>query len=210
MGVEMHYITNDVYINEHNDGYFYDISNTNDLRKISTDEDIRVTFDTWNLYRLSTGSYVDISELFATCVYRKIMYNCRSLINICASVTMPSKLLTGSVTHIGKIRGIYFNKDKRDLFLVTYTKTQYDIVLEDHIEILFKDINDENNCRKHKVRSPKGNKRKLPRTAHKKDIDDDGLKVKKTKRGKKSLERIIDHDVTPKLSKRKFIICFHF
>ena len=92
---------------------------------------------------------------------------------------MPSKLLTGSVTHIGKISGIYFKKDEGDLFLVTYTKAQYDIVPEDHIEILFNDINDENNCRKHEVRSPKGNKRKLPRTAHKKDIDDDGLKVKK-------------------------------
>ena len=96
------------------------------------------------------------------------------------------------------------------MFLVTYTKSQYDIVPEDHMEILFNDINDENNCRKHKVRSPKANKRKLPRSAHKKDIDDDGLKVKKTKRGKKSLKRIIDHDVTPKLSKCKFIICFHF
>ena len=48
--VEMPYIINDVYINEDNDGYFYDISNTNELRKISTDKDIRVTFDTWNLY----------------------------------------------------------------------------------------------------------------------------------------------------------------
>ena len=123
-------------------------------------------------------------------------------INNCASVTMPSKLLTGPVTHIGKISGIYFNKNEGDLFLVTYTKAQYDIVPEDHIEILFNDINDENNCRKYK--------RKLPRSSHKKDIDNDGLKVKKTKRGKKSLERIIDHDVTSKLSKCKFIICFYF
>ena len=209
-GVEMPYIINDVYINEDNDGYFYDISNTNELRKISTGKDIRVTFDTWNLYRPSTGSYVDISELYATCVYRKIIYNCRSLINICASVTTPSKLLTGPVIHIGKLSGIYFNKDEGDLFLITYTKAAYDIVPEDYMEILFNDINDENNCRKDKVRSPKGNKRKLPRSAHKKDIDDDGLKVKKTKREKKSLERIIDHDVTPKLSKYKFIIWFHF
>ena len=119
-GVEIPYIVNDVYINEDNDGYFYDISNTNELKKISTDKDIRFTFDTWNLYRPSTVSYVDISELCTTCVYRKIIYNCRSLINICASVTMPSKLLTAPVTHIGKISGIYFNKDEGDLFLVTY------------------------------------------------------------------------------------------
>ena len=125
-GVEMPYIVNDVYINEYNDGYFHDISNTNELRKISTDKDIRVTFDTWNLYWPSTGSYVDFSELYATCVYRKIIYNCRSLINICASVTTPSKLLTGPVIHIGKLSGIYFNKDEGYLFLVTYTKNQYD------------------------------------------------------------------------------------
>ena len=102
-GVEMPYIINDVYINEDNDGYFYDISNTNDLRKLSTDKDIRVTFDTWNLYRPSTGTYVDISELYATYDYRKIIYNCRSLINISASVTLPNKLLTSPVTRIGKI-----------------------------------------------------------------------------------------------------------
>ena len=82
---------------------FYDISNTNDIRKISTDKDIRVTFDTWNLYRPSTGTYVDISELYATYDYRKIIYNCRSLINISASVTLPNKLLTSPVTRIGKI-----------------------------------------------------------------------------------------------------------
>ena len=87
--------------------------------------------------------------------------------------------MTGLVTHIGKIRGIYFNKDVGDMFLVTYTKTQYDIVPEDYIKILFKDCDIENNCRKHKVRSPKGNNRKLPRNAHKKGIDDDDLKVKK-------------------------------
>ena len=79
-GVWISYIVTDVYINKHNDRYFFDISNSNELRKISTDEDIRVTFDTWNLYRPSTGSYVDISELFATCIYRKIIYNCRPLI----------------------------------------------------------------------------------------------------------------------------------
>ena len=181
-GVEMPYIINDVYINEDNDGYFHDISTTNELREISTDKDIRVTFDSWNLYRPSTCTYVEISELYVTCVYRKIIYNCRSLINICASVTMPNKLLTGPVTHIGKLSGIYFNKDKGDLFLVSYTKDQYDIVPEDQLEILFNDIYDENNCRKYKVKSPKGNKRKLSRSADKKDIVDDGLKVKKTKK----------------------------
>ena len=110
-----------------------------------------------------------------------IIYNCRSLIKICASVNIPSELLTGPVTHIGKIRGIYFNKDVGDMFLVSYSKTEYDIVPEDHIEILFKDCDNENNCRKHKVRAPKVIKRKLPRKAHKKVIDDDDLKVKKRK-----------------------------
>ena len=31
-GVEVPYIVNDVYINKDNDGYFYDISNTNELK----------------------------------------------------------------------------------------------------------------------------------------------------------------------------------
>ena len=121
-GVEMPYIINDVYINEDNDGYFYDISNTNDLRKISTDKDIRVTFDTWNLYQPSTGTYVDISELYAHCDYRKIIYKCRLLISITASVTLPNNLLTGPVFRIGKIRGIYFNEDDGDVFLIVYSK----------------------------------------------------------------------------------------
>ena len=119
---------------------------------------------------------------------------------------MPNKLLTGPVTHFGKISGIYFNKDEGDLFLVTYTKSQYEIVPEDHIEILFKDINDENNCRKHKVKYPKVTKRILYRSAHKKDSDDDGLMVKKTTKRKKS----IDHVVSAKLSECKFIVIFHF
>ena len=93
----------------------------------------------------------------------EIIYNCRSLIKICASVTIPSELLTGPVTHIGKIRGIYFNKDVGDISLVSYSKTKYYIVPEDRIEILFKDCDNENNCRKHKVRAPKVIKIKLPK-----------------------------------------------
>ena len=133
----------------------------NDLKKLITDKDIRVTFDTWNLYQPSTGTYVDITELYAHCDYRKIIYKCRSLISICASVTLPNNLLTGPVSHIGKIRGIYFNEDDGYLFLLAYSKTQYDLVPEDYIEILFNDINVEINCREHKVKILKGNKRKL-------------------------------------------------
>ena len=114
--------------------------------------------------------------------------------------------MTGPVTHIGKVSGIYFNKNEGDLFLVSYNKEQYDIVQEDHLDILFNDIYDENDCRKYKVKSPKVNKRILFRSAHKKDSDDDGLKVKKTKSRKKS----IDHVVSAKLSQCKFIVNFHF
>ena len=49
-GVEIPYLINEVYINEHNNGYYYDVSSTNDLRKIVPDNKIRVTFDHWNLY----------------------------------------------------------------------------------------------------------------------------------------------------------------
>ena len=118
-GVEIPYLINEVYINEHNNGYYYDVSSTNDLRKIVPDNKIRVTFDHWNLYRPSTCKYVKISELNPTCIYRKTVYECRSLINVCASVTMPTKVLTGPVTHFGKISGIYFNENEGTLFLVS-------------------------------------------------------------------------------------------
>jgi len=141
-GVEIPYLINEVYINEHNNGYYYDVSSTNDLRKIVPDNKIRVTFDHWNLYWPSTCKYVTISELNATCIYRKIIYECKSLIDVCASVTMPAKLLTGPVTHFGKINGIYFNENEGNIFLVSYNKDQYDLVSEDYLEILFKDRDD--------------------------------------------------------------------
>ena len=203
-GVEIPYLINDVYINEHNNGYYYDLSSTNDLEKIVPDNKIRVTFDHWNLYRPITCNYVKISELYPTCIYRKIIYEYRSLINVCASVTMPTKLLTGPVTHFGKISGIYFNENEGNLFLVSYNKDQYDLVSEDYLDILFKDRNDENNFRKHKVKSPKLTKQLLLRYASKKDSGDDGLKAKKTKKKKKSM----DHVVSTKLSEYKLIVIF--
>ena len=190
-GVEIPYFINDVYINEHNNGYYYDVSTTNDLRKIVADKTIRVTFDHWNLYRPSTCKYVKISELNPTCIYRKIVYECRSLINVCASVTMPTKLLTRPVTHFGKISGIYFNENEGNLFLVSYNKDQYDLVSEDYLEILFKDHDDENNCLKHKVKSPKLTKQLLLRSASKKDRGDDGLKTKKAKKRKQSIYHVV-------------------
>ena len=36
-GLKIPYIINDVYINEHNDGYVFDILNSNDIRKIKTE-----------------------------------------------------------------------------------------------------------------------------------------------------------------------------
>ena len=98
---------------------------------------------------------------------------------------MPTKLLTGSVTHFVKVSGIYFNENEGNLFLVSYNKDQYDLVSEDYLDILFKDRNDENNFRKHKVKSPKLTKQLLLRSASKKDSGDDGLKKKKTKKRKK-------------------------
>ena len=37
-GVEISYLINDVYINEHNNGYYYDVSTTNGFRKIVPDK----------------------------------------------------------------------------------------------------------------------------------------------------------------------------
>ena len=92
------------------------------------------------------------------------------------SVTIPSELLTGSVSHIGKIRGIYCDIDGGGMFFVSYSRNKYDIVLENQTEILFKDYDHESNCRKYKVRAPKVIKRKLESKA-KKTIGDDDLKV---------------------------------
>ena len=55
------------------------------------------------------------------------------------SVTLPSELIIGPVLYIGKIRGIYCNINEGDMFFVSYSQNEYDIVLEDQIEILFKD-----------------------------------------------------------------------
>ena len=120
-GLEVPYVINDVYINEHDDGYFFDIMNSNDIKKIKSETEISFTFHTWNVYRPSTQSYLEISGLYATCDYRKIIYNCSLLANISVSVTLPTELMTGSVSHIGKIRGIYCGIDEVDMFFVSYS-----------------------------------------------------------------------------------------
>ena len=100
-GLEIPYVINDVYINEHDDGYVFVITNSNDIRKINSEKEIRVTFDTRNLYRQINYSYFHISGLFATYDYRKIMYNCSLLVKISGSFNIPSELMTGLVTHMG-------------------------------------------------------------------------------------------------------------
>ena len=115
------------------------------------------------------------------CDCRNIIYNCSLLVNISVNVTLPSELMTGSVSHIGKIREIYCDIDEVDMFLVSYSRIEYDIVPEDQIEILFKDCNHKNNYRKHKVRAPKVMEIKFERKAHKRTIADDGLKIMKRK-----------------------------
>ena len=185
-GVESPYIINEVYINEHNDGYFYDVSSPNGgQRVIAPDSKIRVTFNLWNIFRPNNSTYVRIEEINQTCKFHNIIYDCSSLIDVSASVTLPTKLLTGPVTHFGEIKGIYYNETEGNIFLVSYNKEQYDLVPEDYLEILFKDNVEENNCRKHKVKSTKLTKKLLLRSSSRNDSGNDGLKAKKTKeRGK--------------------------
>ena len=191
-GLEIPYVINDVYINEHDDGYFFDTTNSNDIRKIKSEKEICSTFNTWNLYRPSTHSYLEISGLYATCDYRKIIYNCSLLTNISVSVTLPTELMTGSFSHIGKIKGIYCDINEVDMSFVSYSRKEFDIVPEDQIGILFKDCDHENNCRKHKVKAYKVLKIKFERQVNKRTIADDDLKI-------------VDL-LTQKLSKRKCII----
>ena len=74
---------------------------------------------------------------------RNIIYNCSLLVNISVNVTLPSELMTGVFSYICKIRGIYCDIDKVDMFFVSYSRNKYDIVPEDQIKILFKDFDQE-------------------------------------------------------------------
>ena len=71
------------------------------------------------------------------------------LLDIFVSVTHASKILTKPTSYIGKIKGIYRNTESVDMFCISYSKLEYDIVSSDNFEILFVDSNDEINCRKH-------------------------------------------------------------
>ena len=110
-GLEVPYIINGVYINEHDDRYFLDISNSNCISKIKTETGIPLTFNAWNIYRPCVQSYLEISGLYATCYYQNIIYNSSLLANVSVSVTLPTKLMPGPVSHIGKIRDVYYDID---------------------------------------------------------------------------------------------------
>ena len=103
--------------------------------------------------------------------------------------------MTGPVSYIGKIRAVYRDIDEVDIFFVSYSRNEYDIVPEDQIEILFKDFDHENECRKHKVIASKGLTRNFERKAHKKIVADDCLRGVDSSRTRNIL--------STKLSKRK-------
>ena len=56
------------------------------------------------------------------------------------------------------------------MFVISYSRNEYDIVPEDQIEILFKDFDHENECRKYKVIASKVVKRKFERKTKKKQL----------------------------------------
>ena len=105
-----------------------------------------------------------------------ILYNCSLLANVSVSATLPTKLITGPVLHIGKIRAVYCDIDDVDIFFVSYSRNEYDIVPEDQVVIFFKDFDHENECWKHKVIASKVLKRKLEEKSHKKILVDDFLR----------------------------------
>ena len=150
----------------------------------------------------ATANMFYFSEINETCIFRKIIYECRSLINVCASVTMHTKLLTGPVTHFRKVSGIYFNENEGDLFLVSYNKDQYDLASENYLEILFKDNVEEKNCRKHKLKSTKLSKKLQLRSSSRNVNGNDGLKVKNTKK-RKERKNSGDDDLKVKKTKKR-------
>ena len=143
--LEVPYIINDVYITEHDDECFFDIMNSNNIRMIKAETEICLTFDAWNVYRLCTQFHLQISGLYATCDYRNTIYNYSLLANVSVSVTLSTKLMTVPVSHIRKIRAVYCDIDKVDLFFVLYSRNEYDIVpeikLKSYLKILIMKIN---------------------------------------------------------------------
>ena len=66
---------NNVYVNEHGDGYYFDISKEyKDIRKIRP-KTIRLTLDCWNVKVPRTNSLMEITELLSTCKIGRIVYN---------------------------------------------------------------------------------------------------------------------------------------
>jgi len=74
---------------------------------------------------------------------------------------------------------------------VSYNKDQYDLVSENYLEILFKDNVEENNCRKHKLKSTKLSKKLQLRSSSRNVNGNDGLKVKNTKKRKKRKNHVV-------------------
>ena len=86
---------------------------------------------------------------------------------------------------------------------MSYNKDQYDLISEDYLEILFKDRDDENNCRKHKLKSTKLSKKLQLRSSSRNVNGNDGLKVKNTKKRKKRKKGEDSGDDDSKVKKTK-------
>ena len=86
------------------------------------------------MYRLITYSYLEISGLYATCEYEKNIYDCSLVANVFMSATLQMKLITGSISHIGKIRAVYCDIDKVDMSFVWYSRNEYNIDPENQIK----------------------------------------------------------------------------
>ena len=80
----------------------------------------------------------------------RIYYYCSQSLNISVSLIHSSNLITTPSSCIGKIKGIFRNINYVDMFYISYTRTQYNIVSTDNLETLFLDSGHENECRKNK------------------------------------------------------------
>ena len=146
--VEYPYYINDVFINEHSDGYYFDISNSSkEIRKFRYGK-IRLTIEYWNVKVPRSNLLMEITELSLTCKVGRVIYNCQDLLNLPVSVTHPSDIFSEPSSDIKKIKAIHKYLDLVDMFYISYTQVEYDVISAKYLEILFEDSDQETNCRK--------------------------------------------------------------
>ena len=119
------------------------------LEHLDLTKKIRLTIDCWNEKVPRTNSLMENTELSSICKVGIINYTCHDLLNLTVSVVHPCNILSESSSHIGKIKDIYKHLDLVNIFYISYSQVEYNIISARHFEILFEYSNRKTNYRKH-------------------------------------------------------------